>query len=352
MNSLYLMVRLIVLVFLLNILPCGIGAAQEGIPVYFDYLTDNDYLVHPATAGNGNGGKVRMTGRQQWFDLLEAPNLQTLNLHYRIPDSKSGVGMILFNDANGYHSQSGLKLTYAHHLDLTSDARIFKQLSFGLSITGLQSALDETDFNISDPLISGSVISAFYMNVDLGISYAYKEWYGHVTLINALDSERKLYRLNGGNIGNVPVIDNLRRYLLSVGYRLDRGSHWLEPSMMFQLSDFSQEKTLDFNLKVYKPINFATLWAGLSLRGSFDAAVFQTEDREIRQRLQLLTPVFGANVNRYMLSYNYTYQFGDYLMANGGFHQLTLGMDFGPVREDRFKPKWRNGAFNSASFRD
>lgn len=31
--------------------------AQEGIPVYFDYLTDNYYLIHPSMAGAGDGGK-------------------------------------------------------------------------------------------------------------------------------------------------------------------------------------------------------------------------------------------------------------------------------------------------------
>ncbi|MFM1878533.1 MAG: hypothetical protein RLZZ241_1399 [Bacteroidota bacterium] len=341
------MFRLIYFVSLISLMFCGIGSAQEGIPVYFDYLTDNDYLIHPAMAGNGNGGKIRMTGRQQWFDLLEAPNLQTLNIQYRFPNSPNGVGVILFNDANGYHTQSGLKMTYAHHLNFASDARIFKQLSFGLSVTALQSALDETDFRsmMPDPSISGSVISAFYLNVDLGISYAYKEWYGHATILNVLDSERKLYRMNGVNATNPAVIDNLRRYLLSLGYRIDRGSWWLEPSMLFQLSDFSMEKTLDLNAKVYKPLNLATLWVGLSFRGSLDAAVFQTDNGNVSQRLQLVTPMVGANVNRYVFSYNYSYQFGDYIMGNGGYHQITLGMDFGPVREDRFKPKWRNGEF-------
>jgi len=86
---------------------------QEGLPVYFDYLSDNYYLVHPSMAGIGLGGKIRLTARKQWFNVDEAPSLQTLNAHTRIGQSNSGVGAILFNDANGYHSQTGLKLTYA-----------------------------------------------------------------------------------------------------------------------------------------------------------------------------------------------------------------------------------------------
>ena len=48
--------------------------AQEGIPVYFDYLSDNYYLVFPSMAGIGEGGKIRATARKQWFDVDDAPS--------------------------------------------------------------------------------------------------------------------------------------------------------------------------------------------------------------------------------------------------------------------------------------
>ena len=46
--------------------------AQEGVPIYFDYLTENYYLVQPSMAGvNLVGGKIRMTARKQWFDQVK-----------------------------------------------------------------------------------------------------------------------------------------------------------------------------------------------------------------------------------------------------------------------------------------
>src|SRR5680860_209967 len=78
--------------------------AQEGIPVYFDYLSDNYYLVYPSMAGIGEGTKIRATARMQWFSVEDAPNLQTINVNSRIGESNSGVGAIVFNDANGYHA--------------------------------------------------------------------------------------------------------------------------------------------------------------------------------------------------------------------------------------------------------
>ncbi|MEM7380175.1 MAG: type IX secretion system membrane protein PorP/SprF [Bacteroidota bacterium] len=326
------------LLIISSIIVCTYSSAQEGIPVYFDYLSDNYYLVHPSMAGIGEGGKIRLTARQQWFSVDEAPNMQTLNAHYRIKDTKSGVGAILFNDANGYHAQTGLKMTYAHHLRFGEDFRILNQLSFGLSGTILQSSLDETEFRsvIPDPAITGNRINATYFNLDLGISYSFQEFYAHATVLNLLESERSLYRQGRADPNNVPVIDNLRRYLLSAGYVFGRSEWRVEPSIMFQLTEFTEEQTVDVNAKVYKDVSFGTVWGGLSYRRSFDGAQFQTAGNFGEQRLQLFTPIVGFNYNRFMFSYNYSYQSGDIRLDNGGFHQITLGYDFGPERENRY----------------
>ncbi len=303
---------------------------QEGLPVYFDYLADNYYLVHPSMAGIGLGGKIRLTARKQWFNVDEAPSLQTLNAHYRIGDSRSGVGAILFNDANGYHSQTGLKLTYAHHLPMGGDIRILNQLSFGLSSGFILSSLDETEFRsvIPDPIITGTKNSVGYFNVDLGMSYSYMEFYAHATVLNVLGSGRDLY--------SAIEFDNLRRYLFSVGYIFGRSEWRVEPSVLFQLTEFTEEETVDINAKVYKDVSFGTVWAGLSYRRSFDGAQYQANGTFGEQRLQLFTPIVGVNYKRFLFSYNYSYQSGDIRFDNGGFHQITLGYDFGPERENRF----------------
>lgn len=303
--------------------------AQEGIPVYFDYLSDNYYLVHPSMAGIGEGGKVRLTARKQWFDIDDAPNLQTLNAHYRVGE-KSGIGAILFNDANGYHSQSGLKLTYAHHLRFGGEIRSLNQLSFGLSTTVLQSSLDESEFRsvIPDPALANTKISDAYFNIDLGMSYNFLEFYAHATVLNVLSSKRNVYYKDRTDAPNIGRFDNLRRYLLSVGYVFDRGEWQFEPSTLFQMTDFTQEKTIDFNAKVYKDVDFGKVWGGVSYRRSFDGAQFSTGSGTGEQRLQLITPIVGVNYKSFMVSYNYSYQMGDIRFDNGGFHQITLGYDF------------------------
>ncbi|MEX0362437.1 MAG: type IX secretion system membrane protein PorP/SprF, partial [Allomuricauda sp.] len=235
---------------------------------------------------------------------------------------RSGIGAILFNDSNGYHSQTGFKGTFAQHLQLGGDFRTLNQISLGLSAGVILSSLDETEFRsiIPDPVVTGTKNTVSYFNVDLGASYNYMEFYAHFAVLNVLGSGRDLYSLE--------EFDNLRRYLLSAGYVFGRKTR-IEPSILFQLTDFTREKTVDINAKVYKDVSFGTVWAGLSYRRSFDGAQFQTNGGFGEQRLQLFTPIVGVNWNQFLFSYNYSYQSGDIRFDNGGFHQITLGYEFG-----------------------
>jgi len=122
-----------------------VSFSQEGLPVYSDYLSDNYYLLHPSMAGAANCTKVRLTARQQWFGQEDAPALQTISMNGSLGE-RSGGGIIVFNDKNGYHSQTGMKLTYAHHLMFSRDNVDLNQLSFGMSAGFVQSSLDESTF--------------------------------------------------------------------------------------------------------------------------------------------------------------------------------------------------------------
>ena len=165
--------------------------AQEGLPIYSDYLTDNYYLLYPSMAGVSNCGKVRMTGRKQWFDQEKAPELQTLSVNTRIGDSRSAIGAIVFNDMNGYHSQSGAYLTYAHHILFSRSELDLDMLSFGISAGMIQYKLDETSFLAGgfDPIIAGIEQSATDFNIDFGFSYQYLEFYAHASIKNLLNND-------------------------------------------------------------------------------------------------------------------------------------------------------------------
>jgi len=303
--------------------------AQEGLPIYSDYLTDNYYLIHPSMAGVANCNKVRLTGRQQWFGQENAPSLQTLSINGRIGDSQSGVGAIVFNDQNGYHSQTGAYLTYAHHLMFSRNTIDLNMLSFGLSAGMIQYKLDETAFVEFDPIIAGIEQSASDFNVDFGFSYHFINFYAHATIKNLLKNE-------GVNINEQGVsYDNLTTYLFSVGNVFSKfGSDWsFEPSVLYAYKDATEESFIDANFKAYRDFEFGSVFAGISFRRSFDGAEYIDGNSISSQKLQYFTPLLGIEYNNFMFAYTYSYQANSIVLDNGGYHQLTLGFNFGCRKE-------------------
>lgn len=308
--------------------------SQEGVAVYSDYLSDNYYLLHPSMAGAANCAKLRLTARQQWFGQEDAPALQTLSFNGRVGE-QSGIGAIVYNDKNGYHSQKGFKLTYAHHIMFSRDQIDLNQLSFGLSVGLVQSSLDETEFLKSgdfDPIIDGTIVQKdSYFNIDFGMSYNYLDFYIHGTLKNAIETRREIY--------SVYENDNIRKVILNAGYIFgDEENLMWEPSVMFQLVDQTKEKSFDINLKVYKTLDFGKIWGGLSYRRSLDGAEYVENNAVETQKLQFITPILGVNYKDFMFSYTYSHVTGAIKFDNGGYHQITLGMNLF-CRKERYHCK-------------
>jgi len=287
--------------------------AQETLPIYSDYLSDNVFLVHPSAAGIGNCGKLRFTARNQWSGIDDAPALQTLTAHTRFGEN-IGIGVVLFNDKNGYHSQQGFEGVFAYHINLgrPDDAN---QLSFALGLMAVNNSVDESSFVIPDPIISGIVQSESYFNADFSMAYHNKGFFSYFTAKNIMLTARTLY-------DNFYESLNLRRYLITGGYYFGEGDGiQIEPSIMGQIVERTGEAFVDFNLKVYKDVANAQLWAAFSYRQGFDNA--QT------QELQYFTPIIGVNYKNFMISYTYTKQTGDILFDDAGYNQITLGFNFG-----------------------
>ena len=310
------------IISLLFVLPILVEA-QETLPIYSDYLSDNVYLVHPSAAGFRDCSKVRLTARSQWSGVPDAPSLQTISIHSKI-GKKTGLGLIIFNDKNGYHSQQGIQGTYAYHLDLGPEQN-YRQLSFGLSMMVVNNRLDESSFTIPDPVISQIVQSESYFNADFSMAYHDLDFFGYFTVKNLLLSARNLYSKDYESL-------NLRRYLASFGYYFDYYSKGktieFEPSVMIQYIELTNEKFVDFNIKVYKEVANAKVWAAFSYRRGFD--------NTSTEQLNYLTPIIGVNFEKYMVSYTYTKQTGEILFDDAGYHQITLGFNFGCSSNRRF----------------
>ncbi|WP_108171245.1 PorP/SprF family type IX secretion system membrane protein [Christiangramia gaetbulicola] len=323
--------RLKYILFLVSILFFNNSAlkAQEVIPTYSDYLTDNLYLLHPSMAGASNYDQIRLTGRLQWFDVEDAPNLQTLSYNTRV-GQKIGLGGIAFRDENGNYSKTGAYATFAYHLMFSRSTADLNQLSFGLSIGAIQHRLDTSGFTEFDPLLGDSNTDIFG-NMDFGISYYVSDLYFHFAVKNILLVNRELFYSDA-------VPSNMRKYLFSAGYvfSLNPNDPWsFEPSILFQAREATSEMAIDGNVKAYYELEDGnSIWGGLSYRNSFESSEFTTGGEEVnRQQLRYITPFIGVNYKKFVLGYTYSYQLNSLVLSNGGFHQITLGYNFGESRE-------------------
>jgi type IX secretion system PorP/SprF family membrane protein len=285
-------------------------SAQETLPIYSDYLSDNVYLVHPSAAGIGNTGKLRFTARQQWQGIKDAPTLQTLSFHNRF-GRQAAFGFILFNDSNGFHSQKGVQGTYAYHVDINRGSFI-NQLSFGLSLTAVQNQVDQSQF-FGDPTVAQLIQSDSYFNADFSVAYHRDGFSGYFTVKNLLLSAKN-------NLNNSLEPLDLRNYVLSLGYYFGQDrSIQFEPSVMIQLRESTGERIVDFNFKAYKDFRDTQLWAALSYRRSFDAQPIEN--------LTYITPIIGVNYKKWMFSYTYSQQLNEIVLTDAGFHQVSVGVN-------------------------
>ncbi|PRX52440.1 PorP/SprF family type IX secretion system membrane protein [Salegentibacter salegens] len=300
--------------------------AQEVIPIYSDYLTDNLFLIHPSMAGAANRNQIRLTARQQWFDVDNAPSLQTLAVNGRLGD-KLGVGGIVFNDKNGNFSKIGTYGTVAYHLLFSRSELDLNQLSFGISAGIVQHRLDQSGFTEFDPNVNASNESDFFGNMDIGMSYYYLDFYAHLAAKNIISIKRELFYSDA-------VPSNQRKYLFSTGYVFDNNNEWsYEPSILYQLREATNEMNIDLNMKVYRNVDFGQVWGGLSYRNSFEGTEYTTEGNEVEsQQLRYITPFVGLDYKNFMFGYTFSYQFNSVVLSNNGFHQITIGYDFGKSR--------------------
>ena len=287
------------------------GNAQETLPIYQDYLSDNVYLVHPSAAGIGNSSKLRLTARQQWAGIPNAPSLQTLSFHTKFGEySNAGYGLVLFNDKNGFHSQKGVQATYAYHLPM-SNGKLFNQLSFGLSFTFVQNQSDQTTFT-GDAAVAAIVESTSYYNADFGVAYHYGGFSSYFTVKNLL--------LTAKNNLNVQEPLDLRNYIFSAGYYFGEDLFvQFEPSVMLQFREGTGQRIADFNFKAYKNFSKTQFWAALSYRRGFDANAIENA--------QFLSPIVGINYQNFLFSYTYTNQMNETVLTNTGFHQISVGIN-------------------------
>lgn len=306
--------KLLIYLFLIAIVN---SYSQElNLPVFTQYLADNNFVISPSYAGIGDNLKIRANGLTQWVGIKGAPDNQSLYADFRIAD-RSGIGVSFYNDRNGNTIQTGAKFSFAHHLIL--DYYTKQYLSFGISYNINNFKIDINNFNttyeipIIDPAVTDNR-STTNNNFDVGFLYRKNRFYLSFNANNILDKKVDEVRASEPNL--------LLNYQVYSGY-IFRGSKnsgiEVEPSVYYQLFSSDKRSSTDLNLK-YRKFNRDEdyYWFGVSYRFLND---------------QFLNPLnIGpmAGFKKSVLYFGYAYQItmNDLSGFNSGTHVVTVGLDF------------------------
>ena len=291
---------------------------ELNLPVWTQYLADNNFVVSPTYAGIGDNLKIRANGLTQWVGIKDAPDNQSLYADFRI-SNQSGIGLSLYNDRNGYTIQTGAKFSFAHHIIL--DYKTRQYLSFGISYNINSFKIDISKFNttyevpILDPAVTDNRANS-NNNFDVGILYRYKGFFFSFNANNILNK-------NIDKFSGIDLEPNLLlNYQVYSGYTFktpQTNKVEFEPSMFYQLFSSDKRSATDVNFKVRKfGRNDDYIWAGLSYRFLND------------QFLKPLNvgPMFGFLKSNFYFGYSYQITMNELSAYNSGTHVVTIGLDF------------------------
>ncbi|SFZ94992.1 type IX secretion system membrane protein, PorP/SprF family [Flaviramulus basaltis] len=291
---------------------------ELNLPVFTQYLADNNFVISPTYAGIGDNLKLRANGLTQWVGIKDAPDNQSVYADFRISD-RTGIGMSFYNDSNGNTIQTGAKFSFAHHLIL--DYYTKQYLSFGISYNINNIRFDINNFTngnnqppVSNPNITDDRKNS-NNNFDVGVLYRNRGFYLSFNANNVLEK-----KLDEVIVQNEPQL--LLNYQIYSGFTF-RGPKnsglEFEPSVYYQMFTSDKRSSTDLNFKFRKfNRNEDYYWAGVSYRFLND---------QLLKPLNL-GPMAGFKKSIFYFGYAYQVTINDLSGFNSGTHVITIGIDF------------------------
>ncbi len=290
------------------------ASAQElNVPVFTQYLADNDFVVSPTFAGIGDNFRIRANGLMQWVGIKNAPQNQAVYADIRMAN-RSGVGVSAYNDSNGNTRQQGIKFSYAHHLIL--DYKSSQYLSFGISynVNSFRLAIENFESTHDIPIVDPSITDDRAItnnNFDIGALYRLDRFWLSANANNILQKNTMNFTGLEPN-----ALLNLQLYS---GYSVKTKNYSeFEPSVFYQLFASDGRSTTDVNIKFRKYNRDNDFyWIGASYRFLND---------QLMNPLNI-GPMVGVKKDIIYFSYAYQLTINDLSGFNSGTHAITIGFD-------------------------
>lgn len=233
------------------LLVAGIGLSERSNaqlnPMGSAYY-QNQYLLNPAMTGVTEGLQLNAGYRQQWTSMPGTPSTQVLTGDYGF-GNRVGVGATVYNDKAGLLKRTGVAVTYAYHLPLSTEQ---EKLSFGLSLAlaGQRIDYDDVSGDLGDSQISRFNDQPVQFDLHFGAAYSHKR----LTVQAAIPGMRSALRKEDETY---PADQSI--YFTSVSYQWDfphaLNGLRLEPKLAFRgVRGFDNIVDVGANLEFYNDI--------------------------------------------------------------------------------------------------
>jgi type IX secretion system PorP/SprF family membrane protein len=287
--------------------------------------------LNPAIAGSEGYTAVNITAREQWIGFKNAPGTYALSFQTRVlkksyisrgtsvkrrksSGSRSGnvgLGGYIFNDRNGAVGRTGLKFTYAYHINFRHS-----QLSFGLSAVGYQFRIDDDLIHLADPgdeLWLGAHKSVFIPDADFGVYYSARNYWGGLSVDQMFESILKI-----GDSG-YDRYKMERNYYLIGGYDFELNRDLiLTPSTLIKYAENGK-----FQADITGKLIFQqSYWGGLTYRTG-----------------QSIIILVGVSVDKLIFGYAYDIGLNSIMKHSYGTHEFTFIAKFG---DNARRYRWLN----------
>lgn len=272
----------------------------QQLPQFTQYLL-NDYVINPAIGGSRGYFDAKANQRLQWVGVTDAPRTFIFSLHGPLQNEKVGLGGYLFSDITGPTRRSGVRFSYAYHLNLSSETK----LSFGVSGGLLQFVIDGSQIDLrdnTDLAISDGIQSVVTPDAGAGIYLYHNDFFVSISSPQLLGSQLQFFDSYEGTLSRLT-----QHYYGMAGYNFYVGDFTIQPSGLVKyVQPFFQ---YEVGLKVeYSEI----IWLGGTYRqqDSFGA-------------------LLGYNINdHFSFAYSYDIPFANFSRYSNGSHEVMLQMRF------------------------
>lgn len=314
----------------------SVFSQAQQLPHYTQYVM-NQYILNPALTGIENYVDVKVSHRQQWAGITDAPVTSYFTIHgplnksdyrttatsfgvqganprgesywqeYEAPAPHHGLGLQMINDKTGPFNRFSAYATYAYHIAVSP--RTSLSAGFGAGFYNISLNRDKLTFGSTqvDPAVYGKgTINAVKPDLMAGL-YLYSADYFIGVSAQQITSQRVYFSDNAVKYAGSKMVPHI---FTTAGYRFLLSDDWnLLPSVMVKYIN-PLPIQVDVNAKLqYRDF----LWTGIGYR---------KDDG--------WNAMLGINVsNAFNLAYSYDYTTSVLNTVSSGTHEIVLGFLLG-----------------------